>query len=41
MGNSFQKQSAVISIIMLGIINAYQNGVTLNLNGELMLVSPL
>lgn len=40
MGNSFQKQPAVIIVIMLGIINVYHNGVSLNLNGELMMVSP-
>lgn len=40
MGNSFQELPAVITIIMLGIINAYHNGLTLNLKGELIMVNP-
>lgn len=40
MGNSFEKLPAVITVIMLGIINAYHNGITLNLMGELIMVSP-
>lgn len=42
MGNCLKKtQFAVISIIMLGTINAYQNEITLKLKGELMMISPL
>lgn len=45
MGNSFQELPAVITIMIsinnvLGIVNTYHNGLTLNLKGELMMVSP-
>lgn len=40
MGNSFQELPAVITIIVLGIVNTYHNGLTLNLKGELIMVSP-
>lgn len=34
MGNSFEKLPAVITVIMLRIINAQYNGITVNLMGE-------